>query len=58
MFRVDVYGMAPDPHDPAKKIHGRVPHDIFIPLCRSRHKGIYAEGKAMPIPFSEPRNSR
>jgi error-prone DNA polymerase len=34
------------------------PKDIFIPLCRTRHKGIYPESDTMPSPFPKARDFR
>jgi error-prone DNA polymerase len=37
---------------------GAKSRDIFIPLCRVRHKGIYTEPETMPIQFSKARDFR
>lgn len=34
------------------------PRDIFVPLCRTRHKGTYPEPDAMPSPFLKARDFR
>ncbi|CAN7294721.1 error-prone DNA polymerase [Pararhizobium sp. LjRoot235] len=34
------------------------PRDIFIPLCRVRHKGTYPESETMPSPFPKARDFR
>jgi error-prone DNA polymerase len=56
--RADVvkHGQGPDPRDPSGKPLGKAPRDIFVPLCRSRHNGINAEGETMPSPFGKPRD--
>ena len=50
--------VAPDPRDPANNTLGRPSREIYIPLCRARHKGINAEDETMPSPFGKPRNFR
>ncbi|TAX64118.1 DNA polymerase III subunit alpha [Rhizobium leguminosarum] len=39
---------SPDTRDRAPAVK---PRDIFVPLCRVRHKGIYPEPDTMPSPF-------
>jgi error-prone DNA polymerase len=46
----------PDPRD--KPPPGVGPRDIFVPLCRTRHKGIYPEPETMPNPFPKARDFR
>ncbi|MBP2490852.1 error-prone DNA polymerase [Rhizobium leguminosarum] len=46
---------SPDSRDRAPAVK---PRDIFIPLCRIRHKGIYPEPDTMPSPFPKARDFR
>ncbi len=48
-------GGGPDSRDRPKPV---VPRDMFIPLCRTRHKGIYPEPDTMPSPFPKARDFR
>jgi hypothetical protein len=49
-------GGGPDPRDlPPKGLRTR---DIYVPLCRVRHKGAYPEPDAMPSITLKPRNLR
>jgi hypothetical protein len=46
----------PDPRDlPPKGLRTR---NIYIPLCRVRHKGIYPEEETMPSAFPKSRDFR
>ncbi|MGZ2459653.1 error-prone DNA polymerase [Rhizobium anhuiense] len=51
-----VRGGGPDPRDKPKPIVS--PRDMFIPLCRTRHKGTYPEPETMPSPFPKARDFR
>ncbi|MGR9399875.1 error-prone DNA polymerase [Rhizobium leguminosarum] len=46
----------PDSREPAGQ--GMKSRDIFIPLCRIRHNGIYPEPDTMPSPFPKARDFR
>ncbi|QSR19685.1 error-prone DNA polymerase [Novosphingobium sp. KA1] len=49
-------GGGPDPRDPVEK-HPAA-RNILIPLCRTRHKGSYAEPEVMPNPLQKSRDFR
>lgn len=48
-------GGGPDSRDRPRPV---VPRDMFIPLCRTWHKGIYPEPDTMPSPFPKARDFR
>ncbi len=50
---------APDPRkEPGAGPGGRPVRDIYIPLCRDRHKGIYADRETMPSIVPKTRDFR
>ncbi|MBX4905116.1 hypothetical protein HJA83_27885 [Rhizobium bangladeshense] len=49
-------GGGPDPRDQPKPVIAA--RDMFIPLCRVRHKGTYPEPDTMPSPFPKARDFR